>query len=92
MGDRVPVFLSTRRLLWRLLELGEKLRVENVDLIIKGLGNHIILKEAQVEENQNVIEVDARFEKLEVLLCDLDGPVEITVDKLANHVVFFDIF
>lgn len=53
--------------------------------------NHVVLQEAQVEQNQYIVEVYARLEELEVFLVDLHDAVQVTVDKFADHIVFFDL-
>ena len=53
--------------------------------------NHVVLQEAQVEQNQYIVEVYARLEELEIFLVDLHDPVQVTVDQFADHIVFFDL-
>ena len=53
--------------------------------------NHVVLQEAQVEQNQYIVEVYARLEELEVFLVDLHDAVQVTVDQFADHIVFFDL-
>ena len=73
----VAIFASSwfLRIFRCFLQLCEKLRVEDVDSGLKRLWNHVVLQEAQVEKDQDVIQVDTRSEELEVLLADLYGPI-----------------
>ena len=76
---------------WGFLQLGEKLRIKDVNLGLKLLRNHVMLQESQVEKDQDVIKVDTRSKELEVLLADLHGPIQVAVHELAYHIVFFDL-
>ena len=55
-----------------LLELGEELGIKDVQALLLGLRNDVVLKEAEIEEDQDVIEVHTRLEELEVLFGHLD--------------------
>ena len=77
-------------LLGRLLELGEELGVEDVDFGLERPRDHVVLQEAQMEKDQDVVEIDSRLEKLEVFLADGDVAIVLSVDQFADHVVFFD--
>ena len=75
----------------RLLQLGEELGVEDVNFFVKWLWDHIVLQKAEVKEDQDVIEVNTRLQKLEVLFSYLNTAIEMPVDQLADHVVFLKI-
>ena len=74
-----------------LLKLGEELRIKDVNFGFQWLRNHVVLQETQVEQNQYIVEVYARLEELEIFLVDLHDAVQVTVDKFADHIVFFDL-
>lgn len=95
MADCVPIFWRLTHVelhvFGRLLQLGEELRVEDVNFFVKWLWDHVVLQKAEVKEDQNVIEVNTWLQKLEVLFSYLNAAIEMPVDQLADHVVFLKI-
>jgi hypothetical protein len=75
-----------------LLQLGEELRVKDVDLLLHVGWDDVVLQEAQIEQDKNVVQVDTRLEELEVLLADLHCAVQCSVSEFAHHLIFLQSF
>lgn len=75
--------------LGRLLQLGKELGVEDVDLVFEVLGDYVVLEEAQVKEDEDVIQVNTWLEELKVFLGDFYCAIQVAVDEFAHHVVLF---
>ena len=61
--------------LWRFLQFSEELRVENVAPFLFRLWNHIILQKAEVEKDEDIVEIDTWLEEFEIFFCHFHSPI-----------------
>ena len=73
--------------LWLLLQLCEELRIKDVQTLLLRLWNDIVLEKAEIEEDQDVIEVHTRFQELEVLFGHFYCAIEMSIHQLTDHFV-----
>ena len=87
LKSTLPIIEFLLHRLGLLLQLREELRIKDVQTLLLRLGNDIVLEEAEIEEDQDVIEVHPRLQELEVLLGHFDCAIEMSIHQLTDHFV-----
>ena len=71
------------------MELCEELRIKDVEVVLRLLWNDVVLKEAEIEQDQYVIQVHSRLQEFEIFLGYFYCPIKMPVYQLADHFVVF---